>query len=345
MTDAPRPVISDDEVARLPLSAGRADLMEQIMSTPVLDHPATTSTDRPRRRWPAVAASAAAVALVAAAPLLLRDGTPAPAGPAGSTGQPAPACADVPGTLGATGAAVTGPFGWLAVDGWRATYVAERNVSYTGPAGDLEITRYDADAYPCYVADRAEVPLVGEVDLLGRTSDLRAYGPTDHAVMRSPQDGSFIEVRGSGMDEAAFRDLLAGVRLTDEATFAEALPESVVTPAEVRSTMEGMLEGVETPPGFDLDDVKVTGYNTRYHVGAPLTAAVTCGWVAVYAEAAASDDDAADDAAVSAMRASRDWPVLREMAPQGDWSPWIWQVGDDMAAGRDPQRIAESSGC
>ena len=64
---------TDEAVAALPLAQGRAELLEEIMSTPSADTPTATAPTRPDRpsprRWAVPLAAAAAVAALAAAPL------------------------------------------------------------------------------------------------------------------------------------------------------------------------------------------------------------------------------------------------------------------------------------
>ena len=58
--------ITDEEVRRLDLAAGRAELLEGIMSTPVVDHDEVRIGSRRRMGpWLAVAVTAAAVVLAA----------------------------------------------------------------------------------------------------------------------------------------------------------------------------------------------------------------------------------------------------------------------------------------
>ena len=94
MTDHLPTRLTDDVVSGLPLSVARQELLEEIMSTPVID--TVESPPRPPRRtrgWAIAVAAAAAVALVVAVPLWASrddDARNAPdqqfAGP-GSTGE------------------------------------------------------------------------------------------------------------------------------------------------------------------------------------------------------------------------------------------------------------------
>ena len=78
MTDHLPTRLTDDVVSGLPVSVARQELLEEIMSTPVID--TVESPPRPPRRtrgWAIAVAAAAAVALVVAVPLWASAGRPA----------------------------------------------------------------------------------------------------------------------------------------------------------------------------------------------------------------------------------------------------------------------------
>ena len=71
--------LTDDAVAGLPLSHGRAELLEEIMSTPVNDDlPVRTEKPHRRSRWVVPSAAVAVVALVAVGSAWWAGGTGAP---------------------------------------------------------------------------------------------------------------------------------------------------------------------------------------------------------------------------------------------------------------------------
>jgi hypothetical protein len=51
------------------------------------------------------------------------------------------------------------------------------------------------------------------------------------------------------------------------------------------------------------------------------------------------------DAAVAAMQASRQWPILLEMNADGEYSPVVWEYADRMQAGESLQGYREALGC
>ncbi len=184
-----------------------------------------------------------------------------------------------------------------------------------------------------------------EVDLFGDPSPMWAYSGNDHTTIGPVHGDHFFEVRGAGMDEAAYRTLLGELEKVDPADFEASLPPNIVTPTEQDATIAEMLSDITVPDGFDPKSITVDGYNERYHVGAPVTGKVTCSWVQAYADAQAAGDQAGVAEAAAAMDGSRDWDVLREMADQGGWSEEVWGTADLMVAGRPARQVAQSFGC
>ena len=121
MTDHLPTRLTDDVVSGLPLSVARQELLEEIMSTPVIDtvDPAT----RPPRRtrgWAIAVAAAAAVALVVAVPLWAsRDD--------GAKNVPEQPFA---------GPGSTGERAVLTAPGWSVDYVSE-----TAEEGEISLRR------------------------------------------------------------------------------------------------------------------------------------------------------------------------------------------------------------
>lgn len=317
------PRLTDEAVGRLPLSRARAELLEDIMATSPLDTVTERSVRRPRRRGTliAVGSAAAAVAALFAVPALL-DATDAPA-----PEQGAPAVAPP--------AAPVGERVLLDAPGWAMTYVQEdRNggeVSFSSGEQTLDINFYRAQSYDSYVDDREHIldpPAPGDpVSLLGTDAQMWAYSRHDHTAMAPVTGKHFVEVRGSGMDKAAYLALLGQLsRVSDEAFDEMAAAAGMVTPGTTRQVIDAMLADIPVPDGWTPRDVDVEGYNSRYQVGAPLTESVTCAWIEVYR----SGDAAGAERATAAMAGSRGWDILTEMQKTGAWSPMIWAVGDGM---------------
>ena len=219
MTD-PTPRIHDRDVARLPLQDARADLLEEIMATPVVDQLDHRTSRRPAPAWLAVSAAAAAIAAIALVPAVrsaLADPAQAPVATGPSVPTPPPASAkpehgltSVPG----------GKYVALDAPGWSLTYLYtsenETDIAYSKGEQSLEMVQYPADAYDSYFEDRVHVSDPVATELLGKPSSTFTYSEDDHATMRPAQNGSFLEVRGSGMDLAAYHGLLDRIVQTDE---------------------------------------------------------------------------------------------------------------------------------
>ena len=348
------PKLTDDAVSRLPLESGRAELMEEIMTTVAPDRQAEpTPNPNPRRaRWLVPLAVAAAVASVASAPLWWGGADKAD----NADKQESPdvsfqAAPDSPGT--GYRAVVTAP-------GWTADYVSQDDkyggeVSFENGDRSLQITWYPEKTYQSYLTDREHInypdpPAPGDpVQVLGVAGQLWDYSNTDHTVMREPDQGHWMEFRGSGMDRAAFEELLTQLRLVSLAEFESALPSSFVTaadrPAAVKAILDGIegVTGVTVPAGTTLDTK--SDEQDPYQLGADISGQYACAWIAEFADATSSGDQARADEAARVMGTSRQWPVLLDMDPEGDWPEVVWENADAMAGGQVPEGYAEGLGC
>ena len=202
-----------------------------------------------------------------------------------------------------------------------------------------------ADQYDSYFTDREDIGASVEVDLFGDPSPMWTYSADDHTTIGPVHGDHFFEVRGSGMDEAAYRSLLGQFERVDPAGFEASLPPNIVTPSEQDATIAEMLSDITVPDGFDPKSIKVDGYNERYQVGAPVTGKVTCAWIQAYADAQAAGDQAGVAEAAAAMDGSREWDVLQEMAATGDWSEVVWETADLMVAGKPARQVTRSFDC
>ena len=149
-----RPTITDQEVALLPLADGRADLLEEIMSTPVLDH-AEPATRRTPPGWLVAGAAAAAVAAIALGSTLGGDAA-SPARVPSADPPPEQSLVESPEFRAAPVAPVVpevpdGRYVGLEVLGWDVETLYEGYGSLTIGVenGDqwLEINRTPADQY------------------------------------------------------------------------------------------------------------------------------------------------------------------------------------------------------
>ncbi|WP_244930304.1 hypothetical protein [Nocardioides sp. W7] len=336
--------LTDDEVVALPLHHGRAELLEEIMRSPVLDDRPVRTRPRGRRTWLVPVAAAAAVAALAAGAAWWGGAGPG----AGGSAQPA-------GPVDPTVEA-----GWTVLDapGWVASYayVDSRGGEVIFEKGDasFDVSWQDAASYEEYVEDRrhiTEPPADGvPVEVLGRPAQIWAYSARDHTVIREVQNGSWVEVRGSGMDEDAYLDLLGRLRQVDRATFEAALPPDFVDGTERDAEIEELLDGIRAhvdpllPPGSTR-----TGFsseqNDPYQLGADVAGQLACEWITEFRLAVRAGDEARADLAAEAIATTRQWPVLREMAADGEYPQFIWGLADEVAAGRVPRNYTDGLGC
>jgi hypothetical protein len=335
--------LTDEAVSLLPLQAGRAELLEEIMSTSVLSSPAP-ETNRPpsrRSRWLVPVAAAAAVAGIVAGSLwasgLLPDGNSSVATQPGA--QP-------------------GHRAVLDAPGWEVASTESGDdgygeVSYEKAGAQFTITWYPAESYESYVVDREHItdpPAPGEpVEVLGRPGQLWAYDAQDHTVIREVEDGFWIEFRGSGVDEAAYRALLDRLTMVGNAGYEASLPEEFVTSDERNAAIASMLDGISAASGAEgPNGVPVRVRSTEqdpYQLGADVAGAYTCAWLEAFGNATAHDQAGQAEEAARVLGTARDWPVLQEMNDRGEYPEVIWDYADQVAAGQVPEGYREGLGC
>jgi hypothetical protein len=333
--------LTDDAVAELPLHRGRAELLEEIMSTPVIDD-RPVRTDPPRRRttWLVpVAAAAAVLALVAASAWLvgglgLRD-----AGVAG-------------GGSGAYRAVLDAP-------GWKVDTVVgdddSGELTYVKGPQSFEINWYPAEEYDGYVQDRnhiTETPVAGEpVQVLGRDALMWFYGGDDNpTAIREVENGHFLELRGKSMSTAAYLALLDDVHLVDRDDFAAAMPSAYVDGTARQRAVDDVLDGISDyvdpliPPGSTRGSFGSTEDDLDL-LGIEVARDVACEWLRDWDEAHRVGDQARMERAVAVLETSRDWPALRDTTAVSDQPELIWEYADRVAAGRAPKDVGHTLSC
>lgn len=343
-------IITDQQVAALSIHEGRAELLEEIMSTPVeqVDRAERRDDDLVPHRGHRALATIAAVAAVAitvgglaawraphrTAPDRTPYGTSVDQDTAQDAGQQdhprrqadAPSIPSVPG----------GAYVALDRGGWTVTGLFQdaggSDLFYSEGDAEVDLTTYPASQYESYVADRnADADTVGNLTLLGRHAQEWAYAEDDHTVIRAPEGDFFLEVRASGLTEEEFRSLLADLVQTDQKGFAASLPAGMVTPYNHDRAIRHLLRGVDTPPGFTADDVSLTGFNDAYQSAAQVAGSVGCAWIKIWGRGGPDDRQAA----VDAFESSRSWPLLQRIADQGGYSSGFWDVADELRTGLD----------
>jgi hypothetical protein len=330
--------VRDRDLAGLDLRAGERDLLEEIMSTPVLDQPDRRTEADPSKRhgWvvPTLAA-AATVAVVATAGLWVtgpEDGA-APGMPQAAPSSPA-AIGPTPTESPVQGADdVANPMLLLDDPAWRVRRVHEEGplsgeMTFTDGSSVLEVFWKPARDHQMYLEDRGDpVNARWPFTLLGLEGTLFRYGDsTDFTTILQPQDGVFLEIRGDQGSKEAYVDLVRRLTPVDSDAWSAALPARVVGPAEAGSVIAEMLADIPVPEGFDVT-VLDTGLTVeRYQLGATVAGAAACSWMDIWDDGVKGGDQAAADEAVTAMQSSRQWSVLRGMDEQGDYPEEVWDV-------------------
>ena len=342
------PHLSDETVAGLPLSLGRAELLEEIISTPALDDLTTSADTRPGSRpgrWLGPVAVAAVVALLVAATAWWGSGF----GPSGDsrTGQVATAPAPEQNFR-----AILDAPGWTVDNVYTDSDGGE--LSYRNGGQSFEISWYPARTYAGYVEDRrhiTEPPADGQpIQVLGLGAQMWAYSDANHTAIREPQAGHWLEARGDGMDEAAYVALLGQLRLVDEHDFEAAMPASYVDGTERDAAVQRILDGIREhvdpviPPGSQRTGFS-SDQNDPYHLGADIAGAVACEWLADFEAAHRAGVAPRLAGAAGAGATARDWPVLQQMEERGDFAEVIYDYADQVARGEVPEGYAQGLGC
>jgi len=334
------PLLTDDAVAELPLHRGRAELLEEIMSTSVLDD-RPVRTDPPRRRttWLVpVAAAAAVLALIAGSAWLVS-----------SLGLRGP---DVAGGPGAYRAILIAP-GWT-VDSVNADD-ASGELTYVKGGQQFEISWYPAAEYDGYVEDRrhiTETPVDGQpVEVLGRGALMWFYAGADNpTAIRDVEDGHFLELRGKSMSTAEYLALLDDVHLVDRDDFAAAMPSAYVDGTARQVAVDRVLDGITDyvgpliPPGSTRGSFS-SAEDDLDLLGVDVARDVACEWLTEYADAHRVGDQARMAKAAEILATAHDWPVLAEMAPSGEYPALLWEYADRVVAGEVPRGYGRALAC
>ena len=334
------PKLTDDAISMLPLESGRAELLEEIMTTVAPDRQTETlSNPAPRRtRWLAPLAAAAVVAALAGGTLWWQQH-----GPEGDDSSPV-ASLGLP-----EGQSVV-----LDAPGWKVDSLGGDGITFRNGDANLEITSYAAKDYDSYVEDREYIvdpPAPGApVTVLGRAGQLWAYSQDDHTVIREVEGGHWLEFRGQGMDQDAYLALLGQLRLTSDAEFNAALPDDYVTKDERDIAAEQILGEIHEvsnagfPDGTSLQ-LGAGEAKDHYQFGAEVVAQYTCAWLEDFENAKAHGQQARADEAARVLGTSRQWPILKQMNADGDYPEVVWELADQAVAGQVPDWYREGLGC
>jgi hypothetical protein len=327
----------DEAVRQLPTADAGSELLEEIMTTTA---PAPELKPIRRRRTPFVIAAAAAVAIaVAVVGALFPHGNPAAPSPAYGAEMIAVAKANQRLLVGA--------------DGWKITSVGqftrdEGQLTFSKGTQQLGVTWRPTGLYNGYLTDRrADGSNPSQpIKVLGQTGTLFRYGNTsDHTTILPPKGDNFLELRADLGSEQAYRDLIATLHQVDVNTWLDALPPSVVKPADSAKVVTEMLVGIPVPAGFDPKPLVPQNALDRYQVGAEVAKAISCGWLDQWTKAKKTGDAAKAREAVTAMKTSHSWKFLLQMNAEGDYPEAVWQYADAIAKDQVPVGYRQGLGC
>ncbi|WP_053206089.1 hypothetical protein [Jiangella muralis] len=317
--------VRDADVEALPLRAAEADLMESIMSTPVLESLPGVEPPRRRRGARRLAALAGAAAVVTAGVLAAQSG---------GDDRPAWAAELLEVAESAPRLIVDDP-DWRIADAEEFD-VDRGNMLFSDGTDELELSWSPGDAYADVLANlRTDIDHEDAVVVAGHEAVLVQYDAAELVFATVwQQDGYLMWATGRTFDDQeSYEDVLGLFTETDVDTWLSAMPENVVEPQDHDAVVAELLAGLPTPAGFDAGAIGDEGVHGRYHVGARVAGAVACAWIDQWVTAAADGDTAAAQEAITAMATSRDWPVLQEMAEEGAYPDVLWEYADALANG------------
>ncbi len=321
----------DAQVDAFDLGTSEYDLMENVMSTsqlePALTHVSDTvvALRRPRRMRRAVVA----VIAIAAASVLVLGGTSLLRNNESSAyAAEAVRVAEANERL-----LVTLP-GWKVIRADEFT-VTRGEMTFSDGVHEVGLFWYDTKDYQYYLGDRADQTKQVPTSVRGRKAVTFIHeGSTDLSTIVEPLGANFLEIRADLGSEQAYRDVMAALSPVSVDTWLAALPSSVVKPGDRSAVVQGMLQGVPLPAGFDPVSLKTSAaVSDRYQLGAQVAGAVACAWFDQWFSAGDRGDATSQKDALDALNTSPTWPILNEMAPQGSWGEVLTHLTNAIVTG------------
>ena len=323
---------TDDAVASPSLAPVMADLREQIMETdivrssPQADVSELTEVGtrrRPRRRYRLIGASAAAAVLGVVALVI----------GVGDDSRSAYAAEVV-------AVAEASPRLLIGNEGWEVTRADEFNaeqgeMTFEQGSQSADLHWRPADTHVGFVEDRrASSGLEEPVVIAGDEGVLFRYAGTDTFTALWLRGEHSLELRIDGTSEDEFRRVADTVEAVDVETWLDALPESVVRPADRSDAVTEMLAGLPIPDSFDRAALDGAQASDRYQLGAQVAGAVACGWLDQWVAADRTGDEVGKSEAAEALASSPTWPILLEMNDEGDYPEAVWEYSAAANGGR-----------
>jgi hypothetical protein len=202
----------------------------------------------------------------------------------------------------------------LLLEGWKVTRVDE----WDGFEGEMTFERDGRRIDLSWGSERTikgNMQRVGRATVAGRPATIVVYAGTNDFTAIWDK----LNARGNAADLAEFKRALAAVHRVSAEDWLKALPPSAVQPRAQTGAIDGMLEGIPLPPGFQAPRAE-GATRDRYQLGARVVGAVVCTWIARHLDG--------DPAAAKALDTARGWPILRELAKQGAYHEVVFQYAD-----------------
>jgi hypothetical protein len=234
----------------------------------------------------------------------------------------------------------------LALDasGWKVARADEFTVQdgellYTDGQQAVELRWQPGREYRTLLAGtEASFPRLAATDVLGHPAVVFGADGVYSAVWR--QGGYAFELRTEvsgrdahgSMSPEEFAALVHSLSLVGVDAWLSAMPQSAVLPNARNAVVDEMLRGLPLPSGFVAPKAD-GGVHDRYQLGTKVAGAVACGWIDQWVAARKAGDAAAERSAVAALATARQWPLLRELNPQGDYPEVLWEIADGVANG------------
>lgn len=341
------PKLSDEAVGRLPLSAARAELMEEIMQTDAAPAPLTTTRGRRASGWlPAVGVAAAVATLVVGGVVaadLGGDGgdglTPATTPPHASRASSAP----TPAASASAEPAPTTAGEWPVLthlgEGWRLETVygdspAELTVAYAGPDGlSFEINTYPAGGGgpDPEKGARVEETTFSGMPAVAWSDEWKGQVRARYLSVDLGRGRLVLDGRGRGIDGEAWSRLLDHVALVSRQDFEALVDDVAVSGSEAAAFVREVTADIPLAPGTGAEDIVLTGSHDRYQAGADVVGQVLCGWYDAW-------DAGLRDETLAALDGSEQWDLLVEMDRDGDYPEVVHEVAGRLRAG-DPTEL------
>jgi hypothetical protein len=310
--------LTDADVEALALQSAEADLMEEIMSTPVLE--SVPDVEQPRRRWSGgrrLTALAGAAAVAASILFTAQAGR--------DTGWAAEVLE----------VAEAAPRLLLDHPDWRMRQVDEFSVDYgvmvfTDGAGQFQLEWMPLAEQPPITDSDRYAAVEESITVVGREAVLRRFDPSpgpraeadldplyDAPAFVTEWDQGGYRVSAWGWvfaDQNDYEEVLGALREVDVDDWLSAMPANVVHPDDIEEVVSDILADIPIPAGFDRAGiVQEAGVTAHNELEARVAGAVACAWIDQWITASETGDAAAIQEAATALAGTHDWTILQDM--------------------------------